>query len=385
MPSSTPESRSTDASRSELLRAHRQPLASSLKTPAWAFGDAPDRDVVLVSRARLACNLADYPFPGRAGERELRLGAQQIRRAARADTARLADLAPVSVASLSPSDRAALLDARRISPELARGGAHRYALLSDDGLLSVFVNEEDHVRVNALSAGSNLWAALESAHDAQTRLSRRLRWAHSPHWGYLTTALTNMGTGLRLSVLLHLPALRYVNRAETALNAARSLGTSVRGAHGEHSEAAGDLYQISNAVTWGYTNEQIAARLRPVIAHLIEAERTARNEVAASHARTGEEAARAAWNVICAAEKLNAAEALGLLSALRLAAAARLPGSLSALGGPDGASLFCALVADLQTATPLSDASVSPAPDDANALRAAIRRAARLRSALRSV
>lgn len=335
--------------------------------------------MALMSRARLARNLRDFPFPGQASDNHLRLAAQQVRRAALADTERLAELQAVSVAHLSPSDKAALLDARRISPELMNEGAHRYALLDEEGLLSVFVNEEDHVRVHALSPGNDTLTALASSEDAEARLARRLIWAHAERWGHLTTALTNVGTGLRLSVLLHLPALTFLNRAEETLTAARSLDTSVRGAYGEASQAVGDLYQVSNAVTFGLTTRQIAARVQPVVAHLVEAERQARNDVAGHHAERAGKSARESLTVIEKAQRLDAAPCLALLSSLRLAGCADLPDAPQSLRGPAGARLFAVLVADLQMAAPLS---ASFAPESA-AVRLSIARAARLRSALR--
>jgi protein arginine kinase len=361
----------------------RGSLAAYLKTPAWAVaGEAvPDGDVVLSSRARLARNLGGFSFPGRASERDLRRVAQEVRRAALADTERLGDLAVVAVAPLSARDRADLVDARRISPELADGGANRYALLDDEGVLSLFINEEDHVRVQALAAGNAPSAALRSAEDADQRLARRLVYARDTRWGYLTTALSNVGTGLRLSVLAHLPALAFLGRLAETLKAAECLGISIRGAHGERSQAVGDLYQVSNAVTYGLTTAHIAGRVRPVVDYLVAAERTARREVAERHAAAVTQAAHDAWTCIERAERLDAADSLRLLSRLRLTAAS----GLTPLGGhapAPSAPLFAELVADLRTGAGLValDATQSPAPAS---VRDAIQRPAKIRSALR--
>jgi protein arginine kinase len=360
----------------------RGPLAAYLKTPAWATASeaAPDGDVVLSSRARLARNLSGFPFPGRASERDLRRVAQEVRRAALADTERLGDLAVVAVAPLSARDCADLVDARRISPELAEGGANRYALLDDEGTLSLFINEEDHVRIQALAAGNAPLAALRSAEDADARLARRLHYARDPRWGFLTTALSNVGTGLRLSVLAHLPALAFLGRLAETLRAAECLGISVRGAHGERSQAVGDLYQVSNAVTYGLTTVHIAGRVRPVVDYLVAAERAARQEVAELHAAVATQAARDAWARIERADRMDAVESLSLLSQLRLAAAA----GLSPLGGspaPD-APLFAELVADLRTGAGLILPDANHLPG-ASPVRDAIQRPAKIRTALR--
>jgi protein arginine kinase len=356
----------------------RRPLAAYLRTPAWARGEGPDADVVLATRARLARNLADFPFPQRADERALRRVAQEARRAALADADRLADLSPVAIAPLSGRDRAHLVDARRISPELADGGASRWALLDEHGALSVFVNEEDHVRVQALAPGNAPAAVLRSAEDADARLARRLQWAWDGRWGYLTSSLSNVGTGLRLSVLAHLPALAFLGRLPVTLKAAQHLGISIRGAHGERSLAAGDLYQVSNAVTFGLAAAHVAGRVQPVADYLVAAERGARAEVADREAARAVEHARAAWTRIERADRLGAGDALDLLSRLRLAAAA----GLTPLGGhapaPD-AALFASLVADLRTGAGLA----SPAGGRDTSVHDAIQRPAKIRTALR--
>lgn len=372
--SGTPPARLEEGQR----RPADEKLAGYLKTPAWATGNGPDADVVLAVRARLARNLAAFPFPSRASDRDLRRVAQEVRRAALADTERLADLSPVAIARLGGRDKADLVDARRISPELAWAGTNRWALLDEPGYLSVWVNEEDHVRIQALAGGNATADVLRAAEDADKRLARRLAWARDERWGFLTASLGNVGTGLRLSVLAHLPALAFLKRLPETLRAAHHLGISIRGAHGEHSLAAGDLYQVSNAVTFGLEPSHIAGRICPVADYLIAAERAARREVADSHAARAVEASRAAWTRIERADRLAADVALDLLSRLRLAASAQL----TPLGGhapaPD-ATLFATLVAELRTGAGLA----RPANNAPPSVQDAIQRPAKIRTALR--
>lgn len=359
-----------------------KPLAAYLKTPAWASTlspTTPDGDVVLSARARLARNLTEFPFPGQASERDLRRVAQEIRRAALADTERLADLYAISIASLSTRDRAELVDARRISPTLAEGGSHRHCLLDEAGALSIFINEEDHIRIQAVVPGNDTRAALRSAEDADARLARRLTFAHHAQWGYLTTALSNVGTGLRLSALVHLPALSFLGRLAATLEACHHLDISVRGAHGEHSQAVGALYQVSNAVTFGVQPSHLAGRVKPVVDYLAAAEREARREVGDTHADRVLQIARDAWNRVEGADRLDAAESLNLLSLLRLAAAAGLIPVAGRIAAPS-AALFASLVADLRTGVGLTQsATAQPA-----SVRDAIQRPARIRTALRA-
>jgi protein arginine kinase len=342
---------------------------------------APDADVVLSARARLARNLEAYPFPSCASERDLRRIAQEVRQAAHADAERLAHLNVIAISSLAARDRARLVDARRISPELADGGADRYALLDDPGILTIFINEEDHVRIQALAGGNGLTAALRLAEETERRFAERLQWARDvSRWGYLTSSLANLGTGLRLSLLLHLPALAFLGRLAETLQAIHTLDISVRGAHGERSAAAGDLYQVSNSVTFGFSAGNIVGLVKPVGDHLVAAERMARQEIAAHHANQVIEMARAAWNRIENADKLAAKEALDLLSMLRLAAASGLKPFNSPEPRPD-TRLFAILIAELRTGAGL--AAAPPAQNAPSALRDAIQRPAKIRSALR--
>lgn len=361
-------------------------LPESLKTPAWA-GIAtatevvPDADVIVSARARLARNIDGYPFPARASETELRRVAQSVRQAAHADTGRLFDLIPVEIESLPPRDRAELVDARRISPDLASGGTERYALLDTTGRTSIFVNEEDHVRLQVLASGNAPQVALRGVQDIESRLGSRLCWAQDAEkWGYLTASMSNTGTGLRLSVLAHLPALVFLDRLDRVFDAAKQLGVSVRGAHGENSVAAGDLFQVSNDQTLGISVENTASRVRSFADILVRDERTARREVAGERKRRDRamNAARFAWERTNTSDRLSARDSLEILSALRLCAACgllpwRYDYQINA--APDD-RLFAHLLAELRTGGGLTGS------EGTSALRDAIGRPALLRSAL---
>jgi protein arginine kinase len=367
--------------------ASNRALASYLKTAAWVpqvipnGAAVPDSDVVLSARARLARNLEAYPFPNRASERDLRRIAQEVRQAAHADSERLAHLNVITISALANRDRARLVDARRISPELADGGANRYALLDDPGILTIFINEEDHVRIQALASGNGLTAALRLAEDTERRLVERLHWARdTKNWGYLTASLANLGTGLRLSLLLHLPALAFLGRLSDTLQNIHTLDLSVRGAHGERSAAAGDLYQVSNAVTYGFSAGNIVGIVKPVGDYLVAEERKARQEIAAEHAALVIDLAQNAWSRIESADQLEAKEALDLLSTLRLVAASGLKPFPSPEPSPDS-RLFARLIAELRTGAGLTTSRTGQA--GTSALRDAIQRPAKIRSALR--
>ena len=165
------------------------------RSPAWTAAVGPDRDVALSSRARLARNVAGVPFPQRASEEQLRLVAQLLRRAVRAQADALPALEPVRLRGLDDEERMALLASQRISPALARAdGPERWALLDGAGDVSLLVNEEDHLRLQCIAAGSAVREAGELALTYALALRKELKFAHDARWGFLTSSLGNLGT-----------------------------------------------------------------------------------------------------------------------------------------------------------------------------------------------
>ena len=343
----------------------------------------PDADVVISSRARLARNVDGFAFPHRATPTELRRVAQLVRQAARADSdGLLYDLRTVAITDLTEYERAELVNTHRVSPELSGStGLERYALLDDAGLVSVYINEEDHVRLHALAPGNAPAAALRVAMEMETRLSARLSWSFdAERWGFLTASMSNTGTGLRVSVLAHLPALVFWDRLNAVFDAAKRLGVSVRGAGGEHSGNAGDLYQISNTQTLGTTPETTLSRVRAFADLLVRDERAARKDLTndLTRKRRAMSAARAAWERVETAPQLSANVALETVSALRLCAACGLLpwGREHQITPAPDAETFATLLADLKTGAGLTG------HETGLALRNAIGRPALLRSAL---
>ena len=344
---------------------------------------APDADVVLSSRARIARNVDGFAFPHRATPAELRQVAQLVRQAAHADAdGFLFDLRVVEIAALPARDRAELVDAHRVSPDLANTtGGERYALLDDAGRVSVYINEEDHVRLHALALGNAPGVALQTATAMETRLAARLTWAFdAARWGFLTASMSNTGTGLRVSVLAHLPALVFLNRLDAVFDAAKRLGVSVRGAGGEHSARAGDLFQVSNTQTLATTPEITVARVRAFADLLVRDERAARKDLTGDATRKSRamSAARAAWERVETAPQLSAKDALEILSALRLCAACGLLpwGRGNQIRPAPDDAMFAALLSDLRTGAGLTGSETE------SALRDAIGRPALLRSVL---
>ena len=291
---------------------------------------------------------------------------QRVRQAAKAQHL---DLIALDIVSLTEKERDALIDSRRLSPDMVTlGFPEQIALVDRAGMISLLIHEEDHLRLQVILPGNDLFSAVAKAQEIEKKLSERLIFAFDPlRWGYLTTGLNNMGTGLRISAQLHLPALAILGRLSSVLDAAYTLNGAVRGPAGEHSRiGAGDLVQISNGVSAGRTVDLLTASVSGVVFHLVQAEREARVSLAQSVPDTIHKTAQRYWEELTKTEELPTETALKYLSLFRLA---HLIGLAQ---GPDNAT-FAQLVA-------LLDIQQDQTDDQRNRLRI---RLSRLRHALR--
>lgn len=289
--------------------------------PAWIKGDGPDSDVVVSTRARLARSLADFPFPSRASREDLSRVVDQVRTAASALTSMFPGLRSLDLQDLTSRQKAFLLDARIVSPEQALGGDHRAVIVEPGGRLSIMVNEEDHIRLQAVMSGfapEDAWELVDWADDV---LGSRVEYGFSSQYGYLTSSVSNVGTGLRVSVLMYLGGLAWMKKANAHLRAAFDLGVSVRGLFGEGSQFAGDMFQVSNEVTLGLTESEIVKRVRSVAQYLLEEERSARKELIGEERNRLMEKASRSLAKLQNARAVRSGEAITLISPLRLAGA----------------------------------------------------------------
>ena len=293
--------------------------------PAWAGENGWESEVVLSTRARLARNLAGFAFPNRASDADLKMVGKLAQAAIKRRDKGSVSLRAVDIAKLSAAEKAALVDSHLISVPLAQAGPHRWALVDDKHTISVLVNEEDHLRLQAILPGLQLDAAYRIADQMDDQFGAHLDYAFDPRYGYLTSSLSNTGTGLRLSVMAHLPGLALSGKLAGALDAARTLGAAVRGPYGEHSEAAGDVYQISNAVSTGKTERQLLTRLAATATLLITDEQAARELLWREQRSYLEGKVGDAAVHLKGAERLSASESLKILSHLRLGALLGMP------------------------------------------------------------
>src|SRR5215471_18279966 len=241
----------------------------------WLRGGGPESDIVISSRIRLARNLAAFPFTNRASQHQK----AEIETMLRERIAKL-ELDPrldyINLVTLSPLDRQFLVERQLISRELAGADGPRGVALGPRETVSLMVNEEDHLRLQVMRSGFALDEAWQDIDRVDDLLEARVSYAFSEEFGYLTACPTNVGTGMRASVMLHLPALVWTKQIEKVFRALQKINLAVRGLYGEGSRASGDFYQISNQVTLGKAETQILNEIREVIPQIITYERQAR-------------------------------------------------------------------------------------------------------------
>ena len=219
-------------------------------------------NVVISTRVRLARNLKNYPFPCKLSQQGREEVIEKVRDAVKNGNSVLADdFSYIKMSELDPRQSVSLVEKRLVSPEFVSDTAGRALLLSSDERLSIMLNEEDHIRLQVITPGLSLEQAYDTADKLDTLLDERLDFAFDEKLGYLTQCPTNLGTGMRASVMLHLPALEKSNAISRIAGNLSKLGLTMRGAHGEGTEPQGALYQLSNQVTLGISEKAARERL----------------------------------------------------------------------------------------------------------------------------
>lgn len=289
-----------------------------LRHPAsWMSARGKDGDVAISSRVRLARNLAGREFPGWARPASRSEVLDEVEPALLALSA-MGDPFVRGYDKLERESRQVLVERHLISREHAARGVGSAVFINRSQSLSIMVNEEDHLRLQGLSAGFGLDEAWDTAHGADCELEEKLEWALDSQLGYLTACPTNTGTGMRASVMLHLPALALLEQIPQVVQGANALGLAVRGLYGEGTDALGNLFQISNQTTLGPSEGEILARLTKVVTRVIEVERQARANLVETRPRRLLDRIGRAYGALCHAWETSSVDALNNLSLLRL-------------------------------------------------------------------
>ncbi|MBP1949978.1 protein arginine kinase [Virgibacillus litoralis] len=285
----------------------------------WMREEGPDSDIVLSSRIRLARNFADYSYPILANQKDLQSISQFFRDEYEHKSFQdYLNFEFIPISSLKPVEKRVLVEKHLISPHLVEHDNSAATLISKNEQVSVMINEEDHIRVQLYFPGFQLNKALEKAFEFDDWLEEKIDYAFDEKHGYLTTCPTNVGTGMRASVMMHLPALSWTQQINRMIPSINQLGLVVRGIYGEGSEAIGNIFQISNQITLGKSEEDIVEDLQSVVQQLIEHERNARNRIMDQSSTKLENRIYRSYGVLEYSRILESKEAAKCLSNVRL-------------------------------------------------------------------
>lgn len=289
-----------------------------LTSPAdTARRDGPYNKIVLSSRVRLARNVKGMPFPGWAKKPD-RIKALDLVRPAVETLPQMSDSFSESMDNLTVLDKNILVERHLISREHAAKNAGSGLVLNREESLCVMINEEDHLRMQALRPGLQLRQAWQALDQVDSKLEKKMEFAFTPALGYLTACPTNVGTGIRVSAMLHLPGLVLAEQINQIIQAVNKLGLAVRGLYGEGTEALGNVFQVSNQMTLGETENDIVERLNKVLAQIIEHEENARSMLLEKKPKTVYNHIGRAYGILANAHSISSKETLNLLSLMRL-------------------------------------------------------------------
>lgn len=283
----------------------------------WLRAEGPEPQIVVSSRVRLARNLACHRFAAKICREERAELAGLIRNALAACPTG-GGLTYFDLETMSETDRQLLVERHLISREQAAAEGARGVAINDDETLSVMVLEEDHIRLQAILGGLRPGACHLLAETLDNELAARQGYAFDQDYGYLTACPTNLGTGMRVSVMVHLPALAMTRHIEKAFRAVHDLKLTVRGLYGEGTEAQGEFYQISNQITLGRGEEDIIRDLEAVIDGIVSYEKKARERLMEKERLKVEDAVWRSWAALTHARLMTSEEAMRHLSAVRL-------------------------------------------------------------------
>ena len=298
---------------------HLDDLATS--SGEWLKGSGPESDIVISSRIRLARNLADYPFISRTTEADR----AEIEKTLQARVAALIENGKVSrdtfyinVEDLEKVDRQFLVERQLVSREHAESDGARAVVIDPAERFSVMINEEDHLRFQVMHSGLDLDSTWRQINELDDLIEEQVTYAFSNKLGYLTACPTNVGTGVRVSVMLHLPALVITRHIEKVFKSLQKINLAVRGLYGEGSQAMGDFYQISNQVTLGMTEEELTKKVADVVPVLIDYERQAREFLVRESHETLHDRVSRAYGILRTAQTISSEETMHLLSSVRM-------------------------------------------------------------------
>jgi len=284
----------------------------------WLRGTGPESDIVISSRIRLARNLADFPFIRRCSDED-RISIERTVRARMEAIEGWQEIQYVDIEQLSEIDRQFLVERQLISREIADADGSRAVAIDPGEQYSVMINEEDHLRIQVMHSGLDLQSAWDRINSLDDKLESTILYAFHPQFGYLTACPTNVGSGLRVSVMLHLPALVITRQIEKVFRSMQRINVTVRGLYGEGSQYTGDFYQVSNQITLGHSEQQLVSLVgENVVPRIIEYERKARDFLIKQGQQDLHDDVSRALGILSTAKKISSEETMHYLSKVRM-------------------------------------------------------------------
>jgi len=297
---------------------HMSEIAELIKTPAgWLSDDGEESEIVLSSRVRLARNLDDRTFTHISSPEVLESIRAEVS-AAVMENSLIDDVMLMEMDGMSGADRLLLAERRLISHEMVMNFKNRALLVNTNESLGVMVNEEDHLRMQAMESGLSLRKAFKRVTGFDDDLDKRLDFAFSERLGYLTACTTNVGTGLRVSAMVHLPGLVHNHDIRQVIDGLRQVRLTVRGSYGEGTEVSGNIFQISNSITLGLSEEDTVANMESHIRKVLEFEKKARESLLREARTLLEDKVWRSYGLLKTARLVTSKEAMSLVSAIRL-------------------------------------------------------------------
>lgn len=286
-------------------------------TSEWLKGTGPNSDIVISSRIRLARNLDKLSFPHWANKKQSEQTLNTIEESIlKVDYLKKATI--FKLADIDSVDKQFLVERHLMSLEHSQKADHKAVVVDDDEIVSIMINEEDHIRMQVMQSGFNLFEAWNIINRIDDSLSNELPFAFLPDWGYLTACPTNAGTGMRGSVMLHLPALVMTRQIDRVLAAISKLSFTTRGLYGEGTQATGNFFQISNQVSLGHSEYEIIENINSLIRQIIEQENQARETMISKNKALLEDRINRSLGILKSARIISSQETIELLSMVRL-------------------------------------------------------------------
>lgn len=328
----------------------------------WYEKSGQEADVVISTRIRLARNLSQYPFPVKMSSEQREKVEQAVRDAVmRGNSAISQNFRFISLDDISQNEAVSLVERHLVSPEFISAPNGRGLLLTQDETISIMINEEDHLRIQVMHEGLDLEGAYELADRVDALLNESLHFAFDDELGYLTQCPTNLGTGMRASLMLHLPALQESGAMRRVASSFSKLGLVIRGLYGEGSEPVGAIYQLSNQVTLGLSEQAAIDNLKSIAGQLIAQERSAREELVKTV--EAQDQIFRSIGILRSARVLSTEEFMRLISYVRMGIATKLVAGVSY-------DTINSLIVQVQPATMMLTKKMTAAERDA--LRASI-------------